>query len=137
MHGTIICGVTETPDARAAAQVAAALATRLDLRLVLVHVATGARPARSLAAFASEWPRAELRVVPGNRVDALARVAADEGADAIVLGSRPSGPRGRMLRCRLARDLEAVQGVPVLIAPPATHARSGLRLALAETAGPR
>ena len=136
MHGTIVCGVTETPDARAAAQVAAALAARLDLRLVLVHVAVGGGPATPLAALAEALPRAELRVVPGNRVDALARVAADEGADAIVLGSRPSGTRGR-LKCRLARDLEAVQGVPVLIAPPATHERTGVRLALAETAAPR
>jgi nucleotide-binding universal stress UspA family protein len=137
MHGTIICGVTGSPDARAAAQAAAALAARLDLRLVLVHVAVHPERAEPLDALAGEWPRAELRIVRGNRVDALARVAADEGADAIVLGSRPSGTRGRLLRCRLARELEAVQGVPVLIAPPATHERTGLRLALAETAASR
>jgi hypothetical protein len=50
----------------------------------------------------------------------------------IVLGSRPRGARGRQLRCTLARELEAATTVPVLIAPPATRARSGRRLALAE-----
>ena len=68
----------------------------------------------------------------GNRVDGLAQVAADEGADAIVLGSRPRGARGRQLRCTLARQLEAAQSVPVLIAPPATRERNGRRLSLAQ-----
>ena len=63
----------------------------------------------------------EIRVVRGNRVDGLAQAAAEEGADAIVLGSRPRGARGRQLRCTLARELEAAQSVPVLIAPPATR----------------
>jgi len=59
-------------------------------------------------------------------------VAVEEGADVIVVGSRPRGARGRQLRCSLARELEAAQGVPVLIAPPATRSRSARRLALAE-----
>jgi nucleotide-binding universal stress UspA family protein len=137
MEGTIVCGVTATPDARAAAQLSGALATRLGLRLVLVHVVDGprgeSRDQGSLEALAGSLAcGAELRIVHGNRLDALARVAADEGADVIVLAARSHGPRGRQLRCSLATELEAAQSVPVLIAPPATRARSGRRLGLAE-----
>jgi nucleotide-binding universal stress UspA family protein len=134
MYGTIVCGITETPEARAAAQLAAALAERLGLRLVLVHVSFGHGTERTLGELASRLgDHVEARIVSGrNRADGLASVAADEGADVIVLGSRPRGARGRQLCCALARELEAVTDVPVLIAPPATRERSGRRLALAE-----
>jgi nucleotide-binding universal stress UspA family protein len=136
MHGTLVCGVTDTPEARAAAELAAALAARLGLRLVLVHVVDprlegGDTDAALIGVAGDLGHEAELRVVRGHRVDELARLAADEGADAIVVGGRPRGARGRQVRCTLARQLEAVQPVPVLIAPPATRARSGRRLALA------
>jgi nucleotide-binding universal stress UspA family protein len=130
MYGTIVCGITETPEARAAAQLAAALAGRLGLRLVLVHVAIPDRTDTAIGQLAGELgDHVEARVVSGNRADGLASVAADEGADVIVLGSRP---RGRRLCCALARELEAVTDVPVLIAPPGTRERSARRLALAE-----
>jgi nucleotide-binding universal stress UspA family protein len=137
VHGTIVCGVTHSPEARAAAQLAAALAARLGLRLVLVHVVDPQRRDADVQVTLDEVARGvgddvEVRIVHGSRVDELARVAADEGADAIVLGGRARGARGRQVRCRLARQLEAGQSVPVLIAPPATRARSGRRLGLAE-----
>jgi nucleotide-binding universal stress UspA family protein len=140
MHGTIVCGLVEGAEARAAAQLAAALAARLGLRLVLVHVTPGGpgdasavlRPA--LDAIEPDHSGVETRIVVGNRVDALTRVAAEEGADLIVLGSRARGARGRQLRCSLAGELEAAQAVPVLIAPPATRRRSARRLALADVA---
>jgi nucleotide-binding universal stress UspA family protein len=147
MYGTIVCGVTDTAEARAAAQLAAALASRLGLRLVLVHVTAGAVSPASGEVAADEHAGAErvvrgiaseigedveARVVRGSRADGLAQVAADEGADVIVLGSRPRGARGRQLRCALASELEATTAVPVLVAPPATRRRSGRRLALAE-----
>ena len=138
MQGTIVCGVTPAPETRAAARLAAALATRLELRLVLVHVIDAAGGESHGAGLLEALPEslgcaAELRIVHGNRLDALARVAADEGADLIVLAARSHGPRGRQLRCSLATQLEASQSVPVLIAPPTTRARSGRRLGLAET----
>jgi nucleotide-binding universal stress UspA family protein len=132
MYGTIVCGITETPEARAAAQLAAALAGRLGLRLVLVHVSIRAGSEPAIVELASELGgHVEARIVSGNRADGLASVAADEGADVIVLGSRPRGARGRQLCCTLARELEAVTDVPVLIAPPGTRERSARRLALA------
>src|SRR5262249_44745361 len=122
----------ETPEARAAAQLAAALAERLGLRLVLVHVSFRPGAERAIGELANRLgDHVETRVVAGNRADGLAAVAADEGADVIVLGSRPRGARGRQLCCALALELEAVTDVPVLIAPPATRRRSSRRLALA------
>lgn len=137
MQGTIVCGVTPAREARAAAQLADALATRLGVRLVLVHVVETQRDDTEAEASVEALARAlesaaDVRIVHGNRVDALACVAADEGADLIVLGARAHSALGR-LRCPLARQLEAAQPVPVVIAPPATRARSTHRLRLAET----
>lgn len=133
VQGTIVCGVVESEAGRDAADLAAALAARLDLRLVLVHVLSdeaGVRPTRM-------YGDAELRVVTGSRAGGLARIAAEEGADAIVIGARRRGSRGRNLCCSLAHDLDAATTVPVLIAPPATRRRSHRRLTVAAAAGER
>jgi nucleotide-binding universal stress UspA family protein len=79
----------------------------------------------------------ERRVVLGDRAAALAQVATEEGADLIVLGSRPAGLGGRKIRSTLARELEATTPVPVLVAPPSTRKRSDHRLTLAAGAGGR
>lgn len=153
MRGTIVCGVTESPDGRSAAELARALGQRLGLRLVLVHVVDGV-PAgthesltarqrqsgadRTLDQIAREIGIAtEKRVVLGDRADALAQVAAEEGADMIVLGSRTTGLTSRKLRCTLARELEATTSVPVVVAPPSTRKRSDHRLSVAARAGAR
>jgi nucleotide-binding universal stress UspA family protein len=144
MGGTIVCGVTESPDGRNAAELARAVGARLDLRLVLVYVVDGVVPGteegmssrqrqtgaqRTLDQIARDVGNgAEKLVVLGDRVEALARVAADEGADLIVLGSRSAGLGNRNLRCTLARRLEAATPVPVLVAPPSTRKHSDHRL---------
>jgi nucleotide-binding universal stress UspA family protein len=153
MGGTIVCGVSETPAGRAAADPASALGARLGLRLVLVSVVdgvpAGARDSltarqrqsgaeRALAELArSSGDGTETRVVHGERAEALAQVAADEGADVIVVGSRPAGLGSRSLRSTLARRLEALTPVPVLVAPPSTRKRSERRLAVAVEANGR
>jgi nucleotide-binding universal stress UspA family protein len=145
--GTVICGVDETAEGADAPAIGHALAARLGLRLVLVSVIDGipagaqeslttrqrqAGADRTLALLARDLgDGAERRVVVGERAEALAQVAADEGADLIVLGSRPAGLGSRRLRCNLARDLEAITPVPVFVAPPSTRQRSGRRLAAA------
>lgn len=153
MSGTIICGVTESPNGRGAAELAHALGLRLGLRLVLVHVVDGvpAGTHESLTAR-QRWSGAERtldevareigdgtekRVVLGDRAEALARVASEEGADLVVLGSRSTGLGGRKLRCTLARELEATTPVPVLVAPPSTRKRSEQRLSVAAAASAR
>jgi nucleotide-binding universal stress UspA family protein len=75
--------------------------------------------------------------VLGEPAEALAQVAAEEGADLIVLGSRSTGLGGRKLRCTLARELEAATRVPVVVAPPSTRKRSNHRLSLAADASTR
>jgi nucleotide-binding universal stress UspA family protein len=151
MSGTIVCGVTESPEGRSAAELAHALGLRLGLRTVLVHVVdcvpagtdesltarqrqSGAE--RTLNEIAREIG-GEKRVVLGARAETLARVAAEEGADLIVLGSRSSGLGSRKLRCTLARELEATTPVPVLVAPPSTRKRSDHRLSVAADLGGR
>ena len=132
MGGTIVCSVTRSAAARDAAELGAALAARLGMRLVLVHVS------RDGDDDVEAIPGAEyVRVMHGSRAGAIALVAAEEGADLIVLGSRAGGLRRRLLRSGLARELEQVTPVPVLVAPPSTRARSGHRLGLAVAAGER
>jgi nucleotide-binding universal stress UspA family protein len=127
MAGTIVCDVTDPLTGRSAAEFAAALGARLGLRVVLVHV--GSEAERGLEAFARGFGReAETRVVLGDHAEALARVAAEEGADLVVVGARPAGLGGRKLRWALARDLEAATPVPVVVAPPSTRKRSDRRL---------
>jgi nucleotide-binding universal stress UspA family protein len=132
MGGTVVCGVTETLAGRGAADLAHALGARLGLRVVLVRVveegtANGRQILDEIALEVGEGT--ETRVVLGNPADALAEVAADEGADLIVIGSRPSGIASRRLRCALARELEAATPIPVVMAPPATRKRTDHRLA--------
>lgn len=149
MGGTIVCGVSEAVDGRAAAGLAAALGARLGLRLVLVTVVDGVPAAardsltvrqrqsgaeRALRDLTREFGEGtETRVVLGNRAEALAWVAAEEGADMIVVGSR-SATFGGKLRSTLARELEAATPVPVLVAPPSTRKRSDRRLEAATAA---
>jgi nucleotide-binding universal stress UspA family protein len=127
--GTIVCGVTATPEGQSAVDHARALGSRLGLRLVLVHVTDRHRQddaEQMLAAISRRIGNgAEQRVMLGERATALAQVAAEEGADLIVVGARRAG---RKLRCTLARELEAETPVPVLLAPPSTRRRSGRRL---------
>jgi nucleotide-binding universal stress UspA family protein len=147
MGGTIICGVSETPDGREAAELARALGARLGLRLVLVHVIDGVPPGaddslstrqrqsgaeKMLTEVAREIGNGtEKRVLLGDRAEALARVAAEEGADLVVVGSRFAGLGSRKLRSNLVRELEAVTPVPVAVVPPATRRRSARRLTAA------
>jgi len=127
MGGTIVCDVTDPLAGRSAAEFAAALAARLELRVVLVHV--GVEAERRLEALARGVARdAETRVAVGDYAEALARVAAEEGADLVVVGARPAGLGGRNLRWTLARELEAATPVPVVVAPPSTRKRSDRRL---------
>ena len=144
MGGTIVCDVTDPRSGRGTAEFAGALGARLGLRLVLVYVVAGERPpAQAWAAHVLEQIArglghdAETRVAVGDHVETLARVAAEEGADLVVVGARPAGLGGRNLRWTLARELEAATPVPVLVAPPSTRKRSDRRLAAAADADSR
>jgi nucleotide-binding universal stress UspA family protein len=153
MSGTIVCGVTESRGGRSAAELAHALGLRLGLRLVLVNVVDGVPEGTQESLTARQRQNGaertlneivrklgkgtEKRVVLGDRAEALAQVAAEEGADMIVLGSRSTGVGSRKLRCTLARELEATTPIPVLVAPPLTRTRSDHRLLVVAGAGAR
>jgi nucleotide-binding universal stress UspA family protein len=142
MGGTIVCDVTEPLARASSAQFAGALGARLGLRLVLVYVLVreaGRTVAEgTLAAIAAELrPDPETRIAMGEHVEALARVADEEGADLVVVGARTAGLGGRNLRWSLARELAAATPVPVLVAPPTTRKRSARRLAVAGDAESR
>ena len=141
MRGTLVCGVDDSGEGRRALELAAELSDRLDLRLVLAHVGSGIDPiaadgdgaesvsmrsaregaARLLARLAVEHgvaDRAERRAATGDAATAIGRIAAEEAADLIVVGSRFRGRLRRGFESRLAAQLGSETPVPVLIAPP-------------------
>ena len=144
MRGTIVCGVTDSEEGRGALALAAELSERLGLRLVLAHVADGIPPldvngeetasvttragregaARVVARLAAEHGvvgSAEQRSAVGDPAALLAQIAAEEGADMILVGSGARGWLRRRLESRLAHQLETATPVPVVIVPPRTR----------------
>lgn len=130
---TIVCGIDDSPGAVEAMRVASALSVDLDVRLVLAHVAAGWAGAeeslttsqarqggnRLLERTAREYNlNAERRVEVGEPAEALARIAAEEAATLIVVGSRRQGRRRPRLRSGLAGDLAATAPCPVVVVPP-------------------
>jgi nucleotide-binding universal stress UspA family protein len=131
---TIVCGIDDSPGAVAALRVARTLSADLKLRLVLAHVAAGwsagadeslttnqARQGgdRLLERAAREHDlQAERRVEVGEPAQALARIAAEEAATLIVVGSRRQGRLRPGLRSGLAGELAASAPCPVVIVPP-------------------
>jgi nucleotide-binding universal stress UspA family protein len=145
LGGTIVCGVNDSTGACDALQLAAALRDRLGLRLVVAHVAAHADGGRSSQRSSAEQLFArvveqaairgpmERRSGVGDRAGRLAQIAAEEGADIIILGSPRERRPGWRRRLTLARALEGATSCPVVIAPPQTRRRSQLRLAQAES----
>jgi len=137
MIGTILCGVDDSRSARDALQLAAALSGRLHVRLVVAHVASresidqAERLVSRLLLEPAPAVRAEPRVAAGDRAARLAQIAAEEGADLIIVGSGRDGRLRLRAGSTLASELESATSCPVVIAPPQTRPRSELRLARA------
>jgi nucleotide-binding universal stress UspA family protein len=146
MRGTVVCGISDADEGRGAVELGVELSDRLDMRLVLAHVLEGFYPhdvnedgaesvamkgdriqaERLLAQLAQEYgatEKAERRSGVGDRAALLGRIAAEEAADVIIVGSRARGWRGRRLESRLADELKATTPVPILIAPPSSTRR--------------
>jgi len=131
---TIMCGINDSPGAAEALRVAETLSSDLNVRLVLAHVASGwagggdeslttsqARHGgnRLLERAAREHNlAAEQRVEVGEPAEALARIAAEEAATLIVVGSRRQGWRRASLRSGLAGELVSIAACPVVVVPP-------------------
>jgi nucleotide-binding universal stress UspA family protein len=131
---TIVCGIDDSPGAVEALRVAGILSTDLKLRLVLAHVTAGwtagadeslttnqARQGgdRLLERAAREHDlQAERRVEVGEPAQTLARIAAEEAAALIVVGSRRQGRLRPGIRSGVAGELAASAPCPVVIVPP-------------------
>ena len=109
MRGTIICGVDDSDESRGAVELGVELSERLGLRLVLAHVAQGfyshevaedgsesvamkgdrIQAERLLVRLAEECgitETAERRSGVGGPAAQLGQIAAEEGADELVVG---------------------------------------------------
>lgn len=129
--GTIICAVADTPEAEEALRAAARLSRAGRMRLVLVHVEERARNGnsdrvmrhgrqlldRAVAAQRMGEPL-DRRVELGERAAALARVAEEEAASVIVLGSPHHRRWLRRPGTELSDALAATAPCPVLVIPP-------------------
>ena len=134
--GTIVCAVDDSPEAGEALRVAARLSGDTALRLVVVYVdeSSGAGAAfrgpsgqRSrqlldrLLALQGLNGGADKRVEVGDPANELARVAAEEAASVIVIGSRGRHWWQRRSTSRLTAELAATADCPVVVVPPAAR----------------
>jgi nucleotide-binding universal stress UspA family protein len=138
--GAIICGVDDSPGGAEALRVARDLSNDLEVRLVLAHVAAGYRTADGAEGLTSVQARqgasrllerlarehgvkdtADQRVDVGEPAEALARIAAEEAATVIIVGSRRQGRSQRKLLSALAGDLLGTAPCPVVVVPPAAR----------------
>lgn len=135
MNSSIICGVDHAADAHATARVAATLAERLRLRLILVHaLPTGARPlvatgrgGDTRGAMEAELAElrdsastgeADIRIEDGEPPERLATVAEAEDAAFIVVGTRGQGFPQAAVHGSVSIATVRVAPCPVIVVPP-------------------
>jgi nucleotide-binding universal stress UspA family protein len=143
MAGTVLCGVHESAGAVNAVSVAGELSKRLELRLVLVHVAkpftvtdgsgateesvtTQAKSGGKLLVERLGAERGlggmEQRIEVGDPAERLAEVAAEERAALIFVGACTQRRRWKPgLRSDLSRELARMSPCPVVVVPPTPH----------------
>jgi nucleotide-binding universal stress UspA family protein len=133
---TIVCAVDESPGADEAIAVAAGLSERLALRLVLAHVVdgygrtngvqlsgrqahqAGSRLLERIARKHNLESAADRRAEVGDAASELSRIAGEEAAVVIVVGSRGRYRRGRGRLSRLSVELRSTAPCPVVVVPP-------------------
>jgi GMP synthase-like glutamine amidotransferase/nucleotide-binding universal stress UspA family protein len=147
MHASIVCGVDGSVESEAALHVAARLADRLELGLVVAHVAEPAHvPYAAAAPFGGIAGRsalmeevesqeeaaerlleqvvvaagvdAERRTALGDPAERLAEIADEVDAELIVVGSRGRGAFKSAFLGSVSNALVGVARCPVLIVPP-------------------
>ena len=153
---SVVCGVDGSADSLSALGVAADLAARLGLRLIMANVVEPT-PAAYVGAtsFVGATARvlppatdrheavaeqlltrlgaaaglewAERRVVTGHPAERLADLADDEGAELIVVGSRGRGAFKAAFLGSVSTSLIGVARCPVLVVPPSVAEQSGQR----------
>jgi nucleotide-binding universal stress UspA family protein len=129
----IVCGIDDSEGAQEALRVAKALSAQFEVRLVLAHVAGGWAQGDHESVTTTQGRvggnklleraerehnlRAERRLEVGEPAETLARIAAEEAANLIVVGSRRQGWWRPRLRSRIAGDLAASALCPVVVVP--------------------
>jgi nucleotide-binding universal stress UspA family protein len=148
MRRPILCGLDESAEARVAARLAAALATRCGAPLILLHAIPAAYPNSEVAllgpvpsdAFSRTHERdrrhgdellqrvvddlplcadTETIVSTGNAATQLLETAAATGAATLVVGTRGHGRLHRALLGSVAGRVAAAAPCPVVLAPNA------------------
>lgn len=124
MSGRIVVGTDTSASADLAVAVAVDLARSRDAELVVLHVRTpngsrdvvdprkAADPAAYLNGIGPRFPglRTRMRTEHGDAAERICQVAAEEGADTIVVGNR--GAQGRWWRVRDAVPTMVVRHAP-------------------------
>jgi nucleotide-binding universal stress UspA family protein len=133
---TMLCAVDESAGAAEAVAIAAGLSKGLGLRLVLAHVVAGYHHGNGVdlggvqkqdsgkqllervARKHSLEGVADRRAEVGDPGSELSRIAGEEAAVVIVVGSRRRSRGGRGRLSRLSAELRSTAHCPVLVVPP-------------------
>ena len=136
---TILCAVDESPGAAEAIAVAARLSKGLGLRLVIAHVVDGYRRTNGVDTDRLQAHRAgqlllervvhthslenvaDRRGEVGNPASELSRIAGEEAAVVIVVGSRARYRRRRGRMSRLSAELASTAPCAVVVVPPSSR----------------
>ena len=122
---SIVVGISRSDNARAVASVADGLASSLGLPLILVHATTGAEPAGDLLERMD--PRSgvgtELRTTVGEPAEALPRIALEEDAALVVIGTGSPAPLRRLFSRSTANAILDAESRPVVLVSPAAAER--------------
>lgn len=131
---TVVCAIDDSAHAPAVVYAAVGLAEHLKARLLVVRAdpkaGQGEEPHAAASAALEEFmlsavpggvgyrAATETRVVPGPPAEAVLRVADEEQAGLIVMGTRGRGFLGRAMLGSTARDVLKNARVPVAVVPP-------------------
>lgn len=129
----VVCAVNETQGAAEALRTAADLCARLEMRLVAANVvedvqvsADARREARAggmrmvdRLLLDQGILLADARVAVGDPAEEIARIASEERAELIIVGSEPNGLQSRPpLRSPVSTELIHLTSIPVVVVPP-------------------
>jgi nucleotide-binding universal stress UspA family protein len=122
---SIVVGIDRSDSAAAVASVADRIASSLGLPLILVHATTGAEPAGDL--LAQTDPRSgvgsEVRTTVGEPAEALRRIALEEDAALLVIGTGSHRPLRRLFGRSTANAVLDAESRPVVLVSPAAVER--------------
>ncbi len=127
----VIAAVDHSDVSEPVVRMARAVADALDASLEVLHVVEGEDEAGGRPAGTTDPP---VRVLSGDPVELLARVAAEEDVVAMVVGAR-SHPGGARPAGHVAMGLAGRTDKPVVVVPPGSHPPGELHTAVVAMEG--